>query len=482
MNCGLAARFLGNLLLVEAALLTIPLAVSFHFGEQRAVIGFLLAMASLGVVGFILSNVPASSSRVRTRDALFIVTLGWLGASFFGALPFVFSGSVPSLIDAFFETVSGLTTTGATVIEDVEMLPMGILFWRSFTHWLGGMGILVFALAILPTLGVGGFQIFKAESPGPVPDKLTPRIAATTKILYTVYLAITLLQILVFYTAGLPLFESAVFAFGTVGTGGLSIYNDSLARHSANGVLITAIAVGMLISGVNFSLYYDLWKRRWRRVLSNSELRLYVSIVVIAVLTIAANLYGSVYSDLGETFKHALFQVSSIITTTGFSTTDFDLWPSFSKGVLFILMFVGGCAGSTAGSIKVIRLLVAGKAVKREIAKTLHPQAAAPITVNGRIVDPEVITGVGSFYFLYMSVFAAGSLLICLTGADLISSMSAVAATLGNIGPGFGLVGPSRTFAGFGPLAKLLFSLFMLLGRLELFTLLVLITPGFWRE
>lgn len=269
-----------------------------------------------------------------------------------------------------------------------------------------------------------------------------------------------------------------------MGTGGLSIYNDSLARHSSNGVLINAIAVGMLISGVNFSLYYDLWKRRWRRVVSNSELRLYVTIVVIAVLAIAANLYGRVYSNPAETLKHALFQVSSIITTTGYSTADFDLWPSFSKGVLFLLMFVGGCAGSTAGSIKVIRLLVAGKAVKREIAKTLHPpQAAAPITINGRIVSPpEVITGVGSFYFLYLSTFAVASLLISLTGADLLSSMSAVAATLGNIGPGFGLVGPSRTFANFGPSAKLLFSLLMLLGRLELFTLLVLVTPSFWRE
>ncbi len=482
MNFGLAARFLGNLLLVEAALLTIPLGISFHFGEQRAVLAFLLAMGLLGVVGFALSNIRAASRRIKTREALVIVTLGWLAASFFGALPFVFSGSVPSFIDAFFETVSGLTTTGATVLEDVETLPMGILFWRSFTHWLGGMGILVFALAILPTLGVGGFQIFKAESPGPVPDKLTPRIATTSKVLYTVYLAITLLQISVFYAAGLSPFESSVFAFGTVGTGGLSIYNDSLARHSSNGVLINAIAVGMLISGVNFSLYYDLWKRRWRRVVSNSELRLYVTIVVIAVLAIAANLYGRVYSNPAETLKHALFQVSSIITTTGYSTADFDLWPSFSKGVLFLLMFVGGCAGSTAGSIKVIRLLVAGKAVKREIAKTLHPQAAAPITINGRIVSPEVITGVGSFYFLYLSTFAVASLLISLTGADLLSSMSAVAATLGNIGPGFGLVGPSRTFANFGPSAKLLFSLLMLLGRLELFTLLVLVTPSFWRE
>lgn len=482
MNSGLVARVLGNLLLIEAALLSIPLGISLFYHEQGAVLGFLLSMGIMGLVGLFASNLKAPASRVKSREALMIVTLGWLVASFFGSLPFVFSGSVPSLVDAFFETVSGLTTTGSTVIDNVEILPRGLLFWRSFTHWLGGMGILVLTLAILPTLGVGGFQIFKAESPGPSPDKLAPRIAATTKILYTVYLAITMFQILVFYGAGLSWFESFVFTFGTVGTGGLSIYNDSLARYSSNGLLINAIAIGMIVSGVNFSLYYDLWKRRWRQVLKNSELRLYLTIVVVSVLAISLNLYGRVYHNIGETVKQALFQVSSIITTTGYSTVDFDLWPSFSKGVLFLLMFVGGSAGSTAGSIKVVRLLVAGKVVKREISKTLHPQIAAPITINGRIVAPEIVSGVASFYFFYLAVFILGTLLISLEGIDMFSAMSSVAATLGNVGPGFGIVGPARTFSVFSSWSKLLFSLLMLLGRLELFTLLVIFTPSFWKE
>ncbi len=482
MNFGIVARVLGNLLLIEAALLSIPLGISVYFQEREAVLGLLLAMGIMGLMGLFLSNIKATSSRLRAREAILVVTLGWTLTSFFGALPFVFSGSVPSLVDAFFETVSGLTTTGATVIPDIESLPRGLLFWRSFTHWLGGMGILVLTLAILPTLGVGGLQIFKAESPGPAPDKFTPRIAATTKILYTIYFSLSLVQLLAFRIAGLPWFDSIVVAFGTVGTGGLSIYNDSLVRYSPNSFLINAMTIGMIMSGVNFSLYHDLWKRRFRQVAGNAELRLYLGIILCSALLIAANLYGRIYASLGETLKQAFFQVSSIMTTTGYATTDFDLWPSFSKGILFALMFVGGSAGSTAGSVKVIRLLVAGKVMKREFARILHPQAATPITIDGKATPPEVVQGVASFYLLYFAVFALGSLIISLEGLDLFSAMSAVAATLGNIGPGFGAVGPSETFALFSPFSKLLLSLFMLLGRLELFTLLVIFTPGFWRE
>lgn len=482
MNYGLVGKVLGNLLLVETALFTIPLGVSLYFDEKEAILGFLFSMIVTGLIGFIASNLPARSTRLKTREALLIVTLGWVGASFFGSLPFVLSGATLSWVDAFFETVSGLTTTGSTVIANVETLPFGILFWRSFTHWLGGMGILVLTLAILPTLGVGGFQIFKAESPGPSPDKLRPRIGATTKILYTVYLLITIVMVVVFYFAGLSWFESLIFTFGTVGTGGLSIYNDSLARYSPNSLLIYSIAVGMILSGVNFSLYYDLWKRRWRQVFSNEELRLYLAIIGLSVLAISLNLYGKVYHSLGETVKQALFQVSSIITTTGYSTVDFDLWPSFSRGILFALMFVGGSAGSTAGSVKVIRLLFAGKVVKRELRKILHPQIAAPITINGKAVAAEIVSGVASFYFLYLSTFVLASLLVSLGGYDLISSSSAVAATLGNVGPGFGAVGPTQTFAHFSKGSKLLFSFLMLLGRLELFTLLSIFTKGFWRE
>lgn len=337
-------------------------------------------------------------------------------------------------------------------------------------------------LAILPTLGVGGVRIFKAESTGPAPNKFTPRIAATTKILYTIYFAMTVVQVLAFAWAGLSWFESFVFAFGAVGTGGFSIYNDSLMRYGTNSSAIYAIALGMILSGVNFSLYYDLGKRCVRQVWGNSELRLYLAILAVSALLVSANLYGKVYTNLGETLKHALFQVSSIMTTTGYSTANFDTWPSFSKGILFALMFVGGSAGSTAGSVKVIRLLVAGKVLKREIARTIHPRVATPMTIDGRPIPPEVVQGVASFYLLYFAVFIGGTLLISLEGIDLFSAMSAVAATLGNIGPGFGAIGPTQTFALFSPASKLLFSFLMLLGRLELFSLFVVFTPGFWRE
>ncbi len=481
MNYGAVVRALGNLLLIEGALLSAPLGIAFYYGEHGSVLAFLLTMAALGIFGFLAANFPAAAGRLKTKEAILIVASGWLACSLFGSLPFILTESTASPIDAFFETVSGLTTTGATVFEDVEALPRGILFWRSLTHWLGGMGILVLSLAVLPTFRVGGLEAFKAESPGPSAAKLAPRLAATTKILYTVYLALTVLFVLVFAAAGLSWFESFVFTFGTVGTGGFSIYNDSLARFSGNTVLIVALAAGMLISGVNFSLYYDLWRRRWRNVRVDSELRLYLSIAAAAVLLIAFNLHGRVYGA-AEALKQALFQVSSLMTTTGYSTADFDLWPTFSQAILVLLMFIGGSAGSTAGSIKVIRLLIAAKAVKREVAKTLHPQAVTPITVNGRVLPEKIVTGVAAFYFLYFAVFALGTLLISWQGWDLITSLSAVATTLGNVGPGLGAVGPTHTFADFGGAAKLLFSLLMLLGRLELFTVLVLFTPGFWRQ
>lgn len=482
MNFGMVARVLGHLLLVEGVLLTIPLGISIYCQESEAIFGFLLTMVILGMIGLALTIVPKKSSRLKSREAILIVALGWALTSFFGALPLVFSGSVSSLIDAFFEIVSGLTTTGATVIRDVEILPRGILFWRSFTHWLGGMGILVLTLAILPPLGVGGFQIFKAESSGPAPDRITPRIATTTKILYSIYAVFTLVQVVAFRGAGLPWFESVVVAFGTVGTGGFSIYNDSLMRYNSNGFLISLITAGMILSGVNFSLYYDLWKRRFRQVLDNSELRLYLAIIFISSTLIALNLYGKVYDSPSETVQQALFQVSSIMTTTGYTTADFDLWPTFSKGILFALMFVGGSAGSTAGSVKVIRLLIAGKLVRKELAKILHPQATTAVKINGRVISSEVVQGVANFYLLYLAAFVLGSLLISLEGLDLFSTMSSVATTLGNIGPGFAVVGPSQTFALFSPFSKLLLSFLMLLGRLELFTLLVIFTPSFWRE
>jgi len=479
MNYGIVLKVLGSLLLFEAAFLVFPLGISMYHRESDT-LAFIYSITALLGTGLFMVKLSPSSGRIKAKEALTIVVGGWVLVSFFGALPFVLSGSIPSFIDAFFETVSGLTTTGATIINDIEVLPKGILFWRSFTHWLGGMGILVLTLAILPAIGVGGFQIFKAESPGPVSDKLVPRMKDTAKILYTAYLGITILQTVLLYFGGMSLYEALVHTFGTVGTGGFSTRNASVGAF--NSYIQVTIAIFMIASGINFSLYYDLYKGRWKQVIKNSELKFYLSIIAIATILITINLNGKIYTTITETFKHALFQVGTIITTTGYATVDFDQWPTFSKGILFALMFVGGCAGSTGGSIKNIRLLILFKLVRREISKILHPRAFIPVKINNKSISPDVTASVASFFFLYMLLFIVGTLLISLEGIGLISAASSVAATLGNIGPGFELVGPSQTYSHFSIPSKLLFSLLMLFGRLELFTVFILLMPSFWKD
>ncbi|WIV11031.1 TrkH family potassium uptake protein [Proteiniborus sp. MB09-C3] len=480
MNYGIVIKVLGNLLLFEAIAFLPPLTVSLFTGEKD-LFAFIYSILILLLIGFPMSRVNVTNKRVKARDALLIVTLGWVFASFFGSLPFVFSGSIPSIVDAFFETVSGFTTTGATLVQNVEALPKGIIFWRSFTHWIGGMGILVLTIAILPAIGVGGYQIFKAESPGPITDKIVPKIKDTAKILYILYIGLTVFQTILLCLGGMSLFESLVHTFGTVGTGGFSSRNSSIGAYNSS-YIIYVISIFMIVSGVNFPLYFDLYKGRWKNVAKNSELKLYLGIIGISTLLITLNLNGKVYSSILETFKHALFQVSSIITTTGYSTVDFDKWTEFSKTILFLLMFVGGSAGSTGGGIKVVRLLIMGKLVKREISKLLHPRAYIPIKLNGKIISSDVVVSVTSFFFLYMVIFALSTLLISLEGIDFLSATSSVATTLGNIGPGFALVGPTQNFSFFSPLSKALFSLLMLFGRLELFTVFLFFVPEFWKN
>jgi trk system potassium uptake protein TrkH len=358
---------------------------------------------------------------------------------------------------------------------------MGILFWRSFTHWIGGMGILVFTVAILPTLGVGGFQIFKAESPGPTPDKIMPRIKDTAKTLYATYLFITILEIILLKIGGMSLYESAVHTFGTVGTGGFSTRNSSIGAFDST-YIHTIISIFMIMSGANFSLYYDLYKGKWRDVIKNPELRFYLSIIGISILLITIDLSLNIYHSIGKSFEFSLFQVSSIITTTGYGTADFDKWTTFSKGILFMLMFVGGCAGSTGGSIKNIRILVLIKLIKREVSKIFHPRAVIPVKIGSKTIQSDTIASIASFFSLYIFIFVIGTLIISLENIGLVSSASAVAATLGNIGPGFDFVGPTQTYSEFSVPSKLLLSSFMLLGRLELFTFFALFTPKFWTD
>ena len=480
MNYGIVLRVIGSLLIFEAVMFLPAFMAGLYYDETSALV-FLLSMAFTLITGFTMRLARQPSRKIRTKEALIIVAGGWLAVAFFGSLPFYLSGAIPSFVDAFFETVSGLTTTGATILEDIESLDRGILFWRSFTHWLGGMGILVLTLAVLPALGVGGFQIFKAETPGPVADKLVPKMKHTAAILYTAYLGITVLETILLMVGGLTLYDALVHTFGTVGTGGFSTLNDSVGGY-ASAYVQWVIAFFMVASGVNFSLYYALYRNRLRDVTKNEELRFYLAIVGGATLLVFFNLMTEFSGSAMETLRHAFFQVASITTTTGYVTADYETWPAFSQAVLFFLMFVGGCAGSTGGSMKVIRLLVLIKLIRREIMRILHPRAVVPVRIHQRLLRPDVIASVTSFYILYLLILAGGTMLLSLEGLDLISAFSAVAVTLGNIGPGFGAVGPMNNYADFSVAAKGLMSLFMLMGRLELFTVFILLTPDFWRE
>ena len=479
MNYGTVLKVIGNLIVFEAFALVAPLGISFYYGSSdlQAIINTIIILL---VVGYPLTKLKVTRQHVRTREAIAIVTLGWFVVSAFGALPFMFSGALPSFTDAFFETVSGLTTTGATVITNIEILPEGLLFWRSFLHWIGGMGILVLALAIMPTIGVGAFQIFKAETPGPIADKIAPKMRDTAKILYTAYLGITIIETILLMLGGMSLYDALIHTFGTVGTGGFSNYNSSIG-HFNSYYIYTVISVFMIMSGVNFSLYYDLYRGKIRNIFKNVEFKVYISIILASTLLVYLNISGTYATDFQD-FIQSLFQVSSMMTTTGYATTNFDLWPDFSKAILFILMFVGGSAGSTGGSIKVIRLIILFKLIKREVQKLLHPRATLPVQLNGKMLTADVISSVTGFFFLYMLLFAGGTLLISFENIGLLSAASAVAATLGNIGPGFDFVGPTQTYALFSVPSKWILSFMMLFGRLELFTLFLLMTPSYWRK
>lgn len=480
MDYGTIIKVLGSLLLVESGLMIPALLVSYYNGQPDTK-AFLLSILLTSIVGFIMSKSFDYKKGIKAKEGLMIVGLGWILVSLFGSLPFVLSGSIPSFVDAFFETVSGFTTTGSTIIDNVEVLPKGILFWRSFTHWIGGMGILVFTIALIPTLGVGGFQIFKVESPGPAPDRIVPKVRDTAKVLYITYFVITILQIVFLLFGGMSLFDSTLHTFGTVGTGGFGIKNDSVGAYDSTYIHLV-IGTFMILSGVNFSLYYYLFKGKWREVVDNGELKLYLGIIIMAITLITININSTIYHNIGLSLRDSFFQVGSIITTTGYSTVNFDKWPTFSKSILFLLMFVGGSAGSTAGGMKVIRILVMLKLVKREISKIFHPRAVIPIKIGDKIVQDETVASIFSYLGLYMMIFILGTILISLEGFGFETSLTTVASAVGNIGPGFAMAGPAETYSKFSNASKLLLSLLMLLGRLEFFTIIALLAPTTWKK
>jgi len=448
----------------------------YHGGE--AVGSFLITISLMLLIGLIMMNIKSDKESIRAKDGIVIVAVGWVMISIFGALPLYLTESVPHYVDALFEIISGFTTTGSSVISEVEVLDKGILFWRSMTHWIGGMGILVFTLALLPALGVGSLQIFKAEAPGPVAGKIVPRMKDTARVLYTTYITITLLQVLFLLFGGVNLLESFVITFGTVGTGGFGPKNDSLGSYSSYVHIVTGIF--MVLSGINFSLYFMVFRKKYKDFLQDRELRLYLFFIISSVVMIVVNLMITFKGDFFITLRDSFFQVASIMTTTGFSTVDYEQWPSFSKLILFFLMFVGGSAGSTAGGMKVIRILIILKLIKREVSKIFHPRALIPIKVGGKVVSNEVIARINSFLALHLVIFVLGVLVVSLEGVDMITSISSVSATINNIGPGFGAVGPTMTFADYSIFTKLFLSLVMLLGRLEHFTIIALLVPKSW--
>lgn len=481
MNCPLICRYLGYLLWVEAGCMVPPLLIATYYKQGDAP-SFILSIIFLVIAGGVMSLFPVRQKRMYGRDGFAIVAIGWVLIAAFGAVPFVISGAIPSPVDAFFEAVSGFTTTGASILQKVEGLPNGILFWRSFTHWMGGMGVLVLMLALNPNGRVGSngaISILKAESPGPTPEKLVPRMDRAARILYAIYCVMTVVEILFLRIGHMPLFDSLIHTFGTAGTGGFSNKNLSVAAYHSP-YLELVIGVFMVLFGVNFTIYYFLIHKNFRAVLHDEELRFYFGTVAVSTALIALNLCRNAPVPVPEALRQSFFQVSSVITTTGFSSTNFAVWPVFSQAVLVLLMFLGPCSGSTGGAIKSVRILVLFKIARREVAKIVHPHSICRVRLNGRAMEEETVSSILSFFFLYIAVFTCALFLILPDGKDLVTSFTAVAATLGNIGPGLGLVGPLGNFSGFSPFSKLVFSFSMILGRLEILPVLVVLAPGCW--
>ena len=478
MNYKLVLRTLGLTISFEAVCFFLPAVCSLVYSDGQ-IWWFVLCMAINLAVGLPLSFTKPTESKMYSKEGFCIVALSWIALSTFGALPFVISGSIPGFVDAFFETASGFTTTGASVLSDVEALPKSMLFWRSFTHWIGGMGVLVFLVALLPLSGGSNMYLLKAESTGPSVSKLVPKVKSTAKILYVIYFVITVVQVILLVAGNMNLFDALTISFGTVGTGGFGVLNTSMASYTTYQQIV--VTVFMILCGVNFSVFYLILIGKIKDALKMTELRMYLGIIAVSIAIITVNCLGY-YSTFGETLKHAAFQVGSIITTTGYSTVDFDKWPELSKAVLVIIMFIGACAGSTGGGIKVSRILILIKSILKEIKISAHPHTVYKIKLDGRTVEHETVRGVSVFLASYVVIYALSLLIISIDNMDFTTNFTAVAATINNIGPGLAKVGPSANFGSYGILSKLVLTLDMLIGRLEIFPMLVLFSPHAWKK
>lgn len=480
MNYRMVVFVLGRIFLVEAAMMLLPMVCSAIYGEWYMLPAFLLPAVILLLLGLAASLRTPKNTTIYARDGLAIVALVWVLMSAFGALPFVISGEIPAFADAFFEMVSGFTTTGSTILNDVEALSHGALFWRSFSHWVGGMGVLVFAMAVLPMTDGRAMHLMRAEVPGPTCGKLSSKLSDSAKILYGIYFAMTALEVVLLCAGGMSLYESLIHAFGTAGTGGFSNRGLSIGVYQ-NHYYEWVIGIFMLLFGINFNLYYFILMRHFREAFGSEELRAYLGIVLFSTVTIAANILSTVGS-VGEAVRTAFFQVSSIITTTGYATTDFNLWPTYSRILLLLLMFVGGCAGSTAGGLKMSRIIIFFKAARQDLNKMLHTHAVTTIRFEGKPLDEKTLQGVHNYFNIYMLLIMLSTVLVSLDGFDLTTTFTAVITCMNNVGPGMEMVGPMANFSQFSDPVKYLLSFDMLAGRLELYPMLALFAPRLWRR
>ncbi len=482
MNLKLVLRVVAVLLVVITLFMLTALIPAWYYGEEDLYNAFLIPAAGMLVLAaayLVLSR--RESANFSTRDGFLMVTLSWIAASALGAFPMYLSGAIPRYVDAYFETMSGFTTTGASILTAIESVPKSILFWRSLTHWLGGMGIIVLTVAIFPLLGIGGFQLLKAEAPGPTVDKIAPRVAATAKILWLAYLALTVAETALLTLGGMDLFDALTHTFGTLATGGFSPKNASVGHYSSPFIHIV-ITVFMVMAGINFALYFRVVTGRFRSLATDTELKAYLAVFAVASIIVSASLYSErAYSGVGESLRYGAFQVASILTTTGYATADFDAWPALAQLTLFVLMFFGGCAGSTGGGIKIVRVITMFRLALNEMRYMVHPRGVFRIEMSGQTLRKDVVYTIAGFVVLYISCLLLTTLVVATGGYDITTSFSTALVTLGNIGPGFALVGPTENYFFFPDYIKWFLSFIMMLGRLEVYTVLVILVPRFWR-
>ncbi|MBQ3523551.1 MAG: TrkH family potassium uptake protein [Clostridia bacterium] len=479
MNYKMVSKTVGRLLQAEALLLLLPMAVSIYFKENLLyVYGIVIALVLLA--GSLLTLPKPKKRTIYAREGFAIVSLSWILMSFFGALPFVFSGAIPSFVDAFFETVSGFTTTGASILNSIETLPKSILFWRSFTHWIGGMGVIVFVLAILPQKDMQSMHILRAEVPGPTVGKLVSKTTVTARILYIIYGVLTVAEIIALLCCEMPLYDSVTTAFATAGTGGFSVKNASIAAYNNLGAEVV-ISLFMLLFGINFNLFYLLLIKQFKRVFKSEELWTYLAVIGVSVLLIIFNIYPMV-ETLGTALRQAGFQVISIITTTGFVTADFGQWPAMSQMVLVVLMFLGACAGSTGGGLKVGRMIILVKAAFRELRRAINPNRVKAIKLDGAVIEKDVVITTSTYFVIYMFIIGISALILTIDNFDFTTTVTAVVTCINNVGPGLAAVGPVENFADFSNFSKLVLSANMLIGRLEIFPIIILFMRSTWKK